>query len=104
MKLDYPEKKNLKIDMSNYVKGLLDAFNIKFKKGERAATPAGEDLSGQKSSDDKKLKKDNVEAFHTTTGQGSFLTKRARPDIHTGIAFLCTWVWDPNEEDWEKII
>ena len=36
--------------------------------------------------------------------QGLFLTKRARPDIHTGIAFLCTEVWDPNEEDWKETI
>ena len=104
MKLDYSEKKKLKIDMRDYVKGMLDAFPIKFKKHERAATPAGEDLFGQKSSNEKKLKKDKAEAFHTTTAQGLFLTKRARPDIHTGIAFLCTWVWGPNEEDWEKII
>ena len=50
------------------------------------------------------MKEDKAEAFHTTTAQGLFLTKRARPDIHTGITFLCTWVCDPNEEDWEKII
>ena len=36
--------------------------------------------------------------------QGIFLIKRGRPDIHTGIAFLCNWVQDPNEEDWEKHI
>ena len=59
-----------------------------FKKGETAATPAGEDLFGQKSINDKKLEKDKAEAFHTTTAQGLFLTKRARPDIHIGIAFL----------------
>ena len=104
MKLDYSEKNKLKIDMRDYVKGMLDAFPRKFKKGETAATPAGEDLFAQKSSNDKKLEKDKAEVFHTTTAQGLFLTKRARPDIHTGIVFLCTQVWDPNEEDWEKII
>ena len=104
MKLDYSEKKKLKIDTREYVKGMLDAFPLKFKKGETAATPAGEDLFGQKSSNDKKLKKDKAEAFQTTTAQGLFLTKRARPDIHTGTAFLCIWVQDPNEEDWEKTI
>ena len=98
MKLDYSEKKKLKIDMRDYVKGMLDTFPVKFKKGETAATPAAaatpvhEDLFGQKSSNDKKLEKDKAEAFHTMTAQGLFLTKRARPDIHTGIEFLCTWV------------
>ena len=37
-------------------------------------------------------------------GQGLFLTKRGRPDIHTEILFLFTQVQDPNEEDWEKLI
>ena len=77
---------------------------IKFKEGETAATPAGEDLFGQKSSNDKKLQQDKAEAFHTTVAQGLFLTKRGRPDIHTGIAFLCTRVQQPNEEDWEKLV
>ena len=36
--------------------------------------------------------------------QGLFLTKRGRPDIQTGIAFLCTRVQQPNEEDWEKLM
>ena len=36
--------------------------------------------------------------------QGLFPTKRGRPDIHTGIAFLCTRVQQPNEEDWDKLM
>ena len=99
MKLDYSEKKLLKIAMRDYVKGMLDSFPIKFKKGEIGTTPAGEDLFGKKSSNDKKLEKGKAEAIYTTTAQGLFLTKRARPDIHTGVAFLCSRVWDPNEED-----
>ena len=66
LKLDYSEKKKVKIDMRDYVKGMLDTFPMKFKKSETAATPAGEDLFGQKSSNDKKLEKDKAEAFHTT--------------------------------------
>ena len=104
MKLDYSEKKKIKIDLRDYVKGMLDSFPIKFKECETATTPAGEDLFGQKSSNDKKLQQDKAEEFHTTQAQGLFLTKRGRPDIHTGIAFLCTRVQQPNEEDWEKLI
>ena len=36
--------------------------------------------------------------------QGLFLTKRGQPDIHTGIAFQCMRVQDPNEDDWENLI
>ena len=75
MKLDYSEKKKIKIDMRDYVKGMLDSFPIKFKKGETATTPTGEDLFGQKSRNDKKLQEDKAEAFHTTAAQGLFLTK-----------------------------
>ena len=82
MKLDYSEKKKLKIDMRDYVKGMLDSFPIKFKEGETATTPAGEDLFGQKPSNDKKLQQDKAEAFHTTVAQGLFLTKRGRPDTY----------------------
>ena len=83
MKLDYSEKKKLKVDMRDYVKGMLDSFQIKFKEGETARTPTGDDLFGQKSSNDRKLQQDNSEAFHTIVAQGLFLTKRGRPDIHT---------------------
>ena len=48
MKLDYSEKKKIKIDMKDYVKGMFGSFPIKFKEGETATTPAGEDLFGQK--------------------------------------------------------
>ena len=47
MKLDYSEKKKIKIYMRDYVKGMLDSFPIKFKECETATTPAGEDLFGQ---------------------------------------------------------
>ena len=92
--------------MRDYVKGMLDAFPIKFKKGETAAMPAGQVkiylVKSQAMT--RNWKRTRLKLFHATTAQGLFLTKRARPDIHTGIAFLCTQVWDPNEEDWEKII
>ena len=102
MKLDYSEKKKIKIDMRDFVKGMLDSFPIKFKEGETATTPAGEDLFRQKSSNDKKLQQDKAEAFHTTVAQELFLTKRGRPDLQE-LLFLCTRVQQPNEEDWEML-
>ena len=85
MKLDYSEKKKI---IKDYVKGMFESLPIKFKEGETATTPAGEDLFGQKSSHDKKLHQDKAEAFRTTVPQGLFLMKRGRPEIDTGIAFL----------------
>ena len=53
------------------------------KQHKTPATLASEDLFCQKSNNDKKLKKDKAEAFHTAKAQGFFLSKRARTDIHT---------------------
>jgi hypothetical protein len=37
------------------------------------------------------------------TAQLLFLSKRARPDIQTAVAFLCTRVKSPDEDDWKKL-
>jgi hypothetical protein len=42
--------------------------------------------------------------FHTFVAKGLFACKRARPDIHTTIAFLCTRVNKPTETDWDKLL
>jgi hypothetical protein len=42
--------------------------------------------------------------LHTFAAKGLFACKRARPDIHTTIAFHCTRVNKPSEEDWEKLL
>jgi hypothetical protein len=104
MKLDFSEKKKLKVDMRDYLKEMFESFPIKFKKNDTAPTPAAEDLFGQKQDNAEKLSKVDAETFHTTTAQGLFLTKRARPDISTAIAYLCTRVREPTVKDWEKLI
>ena len=52
----------------------------------------------------KRLDPDHAQLFHTTVAKGLFLCKRARPDIMTAIAFLCTRVCEPTEEDWLKLL
>ena len=90
MKLDFSVRGKLKVDMRDYVKKMLESFPITLGKNDVALTPASEDLFGQKGTTAQKLDKEKVEAFHTTTAQGLFLTKRAQPDISTCIAYLCT--------------
>ena len=41
--------------------------------------------------------------FHRFTAKKLFLTKRARPDIQTAVAFLTTRVSQPDEDDWKKL-
>jgi len=54
-------------------------------------------------SDGKKLSTDKKQKFHHHTAQLLFLAKRAEPDIQTAVAFLCTRVHEPDEDDYEKL-
>ena len=80
----------LTVDMTAYIQKMLDEFPIKFKENENQITPAGTDMfSGD---DSKRLGDEEREAFHKTTAQGLFVSKRGRPDIHPIISVLCTRV------------
>ena len=102
MVLDYSEKRKVRIDMKSYVKNMLECFPVKFSKMDKAQTPANENLFNQGQKQRKKLNKQQAEIFHTTVAKGLFLAKRARPDIQTTIAYLCTRVKEPDEGDWES--
>ena len=102
MVLDYSEKGKVRIDMTSYVKNMLECFPVKFSKMDKARTPANENLFNQGQKQRKKLNKQQAEIFHTTVAKGLFLAKRARPDIQTTIAYLCTRVKEPDEGDWES--
>ena len=102
MKLDFKEKGKVKIDMTDYVKEMVDSFPKKFYTKDTAPTPATKDLFTV--GNEKPLPKDKKETFHTYVAKGLFVSKRARPDMQPTNAFLCTRVQDPNEGDWEKLV
>jgi hypothetical protein len=105
MMINFEKKKKMMIvDMRDYVTGMLESFPIKLQNKDTTKTPAEENLFGQKTSSVRKLDKKLAEAFHTTVAQGLFLAKRARPDLNLTIAYLCTQVQSPNEQDWAKLI
>ena len=104
MILDYSEKGKVKIDMTSYVKNMLESFPVKLSKMDTVRTPASDNLFNQGQKPRKKLNKQKAEIFHTTVAKGLFLAKRARPDIQPTIAYLCTRVKEPDEGDWEKLI
>ena len=41
--------------------------------------------------------------FHTITARSLFCGKRARPDLQPTVAFLCTRVTYPDEDDWKQL-
>jgi hypothetical protein len=66
-------------------------------------TPAASHLFDINTESPVKLCSSKTEIFHPMTAQLLFLSKQARPDIHTAVAFLCTRVKSPNEDDWKKL-
>jgi hypothetical protein len=52
--------------------------------------------------DSPKLSQKQAELFHRIVARLLFASKRTRPDIQVCVAFLCTRVKSPNEEDYEK--
>ena len=42
--------------------------------------------------------------FHSYVAKLLFAAKRARPDLQTAIAFLCTRVKSPDTDDWKKLV
>ena len=84
MKLDYREEGKVKIDMTGYLKKILNDLPNKYQ--GRAITPAANHLF-EVNKTTKNISEKDAQAFHTIMEKLLFLCKRAQPDILTGIAF-----------------
>jgi hypothetical protein len=102
MELDYRKQGELKINMTKYVKNMLNDFPMKLGKKDVAKTPARDNLFNLGTG--AKLDTKRAEIFHTFVAKGLFLCKRARPDSQQAILVLCTRVRDPNQADWQKLM
>jgi hypothetical protein len=100
MVLDYTEEGRVKITMNQYVEEILDELPSDMD-GE-APTPAAAHLF-QVDPNAEKLGEEQREMFHRNVAKLLFLSKRARPDIQTAIAFLCTRVKEPDNDDYKKL-
>lgn len=99
MKLDFTTPGKLKVDMKDYVKGMIEEFPEQI---ENSSYPWNDNLFkvDEKAS---KLSKQKHEIFHTFVAKGLFLCKRGRPDVQPAIAFFTTRVKSPDEGDWFKL-
>jgi hypothetical protein len=102
MTFDFSEPGKVIIDMIDYMKAMVDDFPVKFTATQTEETPAANDLFDAGTSE--ALDTASSETFHTFVAKGLFACKRARPDIHTAIAVLCTRVKGPNSDDWRKLL
>ena len=91
MKLDYSTRGEVKITMYNYISEIITDFKKYDPSNKNARTPAANHLFKVRD-DQKKLPETLAQVFHTFTARALFATKRARPDIHTSVAFLTTRV------------
>ena len=98
--MDFSSKGQVTIDMTKYVKDMIKDFPETI--GKPAPTPAAEKL--YMAHDSPPFEKKRKEHFHHFVARGLFVGKRARPDIQPVIAFLCTMVQSPTEEDWFKLV
>jgi hypothetical protein len=101
MVLDYSRPGVLQIDMTDYVKGMIEDFPAKLE-GEGSVPWTGNMFSVDAKS--KLLDVERAKIFHTFVMKGMFLCKRGRQDIQPGIAFLATRTTEPTEKDWAKLI
>jgi Reverse transcriptase (RNA-dependent DNA polymerase) len=101
MTLDFTEKGVAKIDMSKYVNNIIAEMPADM--AGVCPTPAANHLFDV-NAEAEKLDDTKKEFFHHVVAQLLFLCKRARPDIQTAVAFLCTRVQYPDVDDYKKLV
>jgi hypothetical protein len=99
--LDFSSPGMLKVDMTPYVKSMIEDFPEKLSGNTKA--PWSEKLF-QVNTMAKKLGSERAKVFHTFVMKGMFLCKRGHQDIQPAVAFLATRVTEPNEGDWKKLV
>jgi hypothetical protein len=99
MSLTY-EKNKLKVDMKKHILKAFEEFDGDVTRN--AATPAASYLFQVR--DVPKLSKQKAENFHSVVALLLYISKRCRFDIQIAVAFLCTRVSAPDEDDWKKLL
>ena len=103
MTLDFTIDGEVKVTMIPYIKEIIQQFEEHDPSPQRtAATPAAEHLF-KVNEDTASLTTRYATVFHNFVAKCLFLTKRARPDISTAVAFLTTRVKASDEDDFKKL-
>jgi hypothetical protein len=103
MNLDYSVVGEVKITMIPYVQELVTSFKVHDSSDKTAITPASDNLF-QVNPDAVPLQEEKASIFHNFVARSLYLTKRARPDIATAVAFLTTRVKGPDVDNWNKLL
>ena len=97
MEIDFSKEGKVVITMINYIEEMLE--ELPDDMAGTAATPAANHLFDVQENGTK-LDQQKSDFFHHNVAKLLFLCKRARPDIQTAVAFLCTRVKSSDEDDY----
>ena len=100
MNITFKDNGTVTIDMKDYVMEVLQAFTETLK--ESVTSPARPNLH---TIDDTSplLSDERSDLFHSLVMKLMWISQRCRLEISTAIAFLCTRVSAPTEQDWRKL-
>ena len=89
--------------MFDYIKEMVDDFTKINPTTKIAPNPSASHLFKVNEEADI-LDEKRAQKFHTYVPKALSASNRARPDIHTDVAFLTTGVMKPDEDDWKKLL
>jgi hypothetical protein len=101
MNLNFETPGKVVFSMKQYVENILEEAPDDMD-GE-AATPAANHLFDVRSNGATLLDAEAADLFHHIVARLLFLCKRARTDVQTAVAFLCTRVKSPDTDDYKKL-
>ena len=99
--IDYSLKGKVVFTMFDYLEDIIVECPDDLKKAT-SIFPANDNLF-KLNEDSPRLDNKRSELFHRITARLLFAAKRARPDIQVCVAFLCTHVKDPHEDNYKKL-
>jgi hypothetical protein len=99
MTIDYSEDGKVKLTMYDYLEDILEESPEDMKGVTR--TVASDHLFTV-NPECTKLNPETADYYHRTVARILFASKRARPDLQTAVAFLCTRVAAPDDDDYKN--
>ena len=103
MQLDFSTPGEVRVTMIPYVKAIVALIEHYDNSKKTAKMPASEHLF-KMCEDIMVLPEKQVAIFHTFVVKNLFASKHTWSEISVAVAFLCTCVKNPDEDDWKKLI
>ena len=101
MTIDYREDGVVKVTMIDYINKMLEDLPADMNGG--APSPAANHSISSEYDQSQETGQGDGDMFHQNVAKLLFLCKRARPDLQTAVAFLCTRVKEPDTDDYKKL-